>query len=287
MEQSREQVMINGVLYQKEKAAISVFDHGLLYGDGIYTTMRTYKGKLFLPEEYLARMYQQAKKINLKIIISQQKLLQQIIKTIQVNAFPESRVRVTVTRGVGTFQSGSAARQTIIIYVVRLEGLPKECYEQGVRIITVNAKRLLPEIKSTSQITTSLAKQQAVKRRAYDALLVDEQGEVREATIANIFFIKNNILYTPGEKILQGVTRDIILKIAKPAMKIQVCRIKKEQAYLADECFLTNTTKGIIPVTKIDNKKVGRGIVGDATKRLMRCLKEWIQEAQEHEKKRF
>lgn len=260
----QEQVLINGIFYDKDKAVISIFDHGLLYGDGIYTTMRTYNRGLFFGEEYIKRMYQQAKIINIFIPHTEKQLKEQAEVLIKKNNFFETRIRITISSGSNMIGLQRGKLPLVIIVAEELQKPNREIYTKGVNIITVQTKRFMPAVKSLNQLPSVLALQAAKKRRAYDALLTDN-NEIREATTANIFFIKNNVLYTPADQILYGVTRDITLSLAKQMMKVQVASIKKEHVYVADECFLTNTTKGIIPVTKIDGKKIGKGKPGEIT----------------------
>lgn len=263
----QEQVMINGICYDKDKAVLSIFDHGLLYGDGVYTTMRTYKGKLFLGEEYIKRLFQQVKTIGLFIPLSEKQLKEQTEALIKKNNYTETRIRITITSGSNIIGLQRGKLPTIIIVAEELQEPNPEIYTKGVNLITAQTKRFMPAIKSLNQLSSVLALQAAKKRRAYDALLIDN-NEVREATTANIFFVKNNIMYTPAEHILYGVTRDTVINLAKQMMKVQVTSIKKEHIAAADECFLTNTTKGIVPVIKIDKEKIGNGKPGEITQTL-------------------
>ena len=274
-----EQVMINGRLCSREEAMVSVYDHGLLYGDGVYATLRTYHGKVFLGDIYVKRLFAQAKKLGIKIGVTQNRLLKWIEEAVLVNGFVESRIRVTVTRGDGKIGHGNASKGNVIIMVHSLVEGDLSLYEKGVRVVTVRARRVLPDVKSLSQITSVLAKNVARKRKAYDALLVDEKGYVCETTIANVFFVHHDTLYTPSDKILKGVTRGVVLKLAKSnGLKVREMDLTLKQMFRADECFLTNTTKGIIPVIKINNRKIGKGNVGVKTHTLMRAFRSFVGE---------
>lgn len=277
-----EYVLINGMFIEKEKAMISVFDYGFLYGDGVYTTLRTYYGNIFLPGEYIRRLFLHARAVGITMPVSEQRLVEWMKALVAKNGFSESRIRVTASSGVSNVGLQRSSQPTVVIFSEKLEEASPSIYEKGVRVITVRGVRWMPEVKSLQQLPSILARKKASVRKAYDAVFVDHEGFVLESTIANIFFIQQRTLYTPDVGILSGVTRDIVLRLAKQlGLKIVLGKIKRDQAYRADECFLTNTTKGIVPVVKIDGQRIGRGKPGQSTLQLRSLFLRFVSENSE------
>lgn len=277
-----EYVLINGSFVEKEHATISVFDHGFLYGDGVYTTLRTYHGNIFLPGEYIRRLFLHARTVGIKISCSEQRIIAWMNALVAKNGFSESRIRVTISSGVSQIGLQRSSQPTIVIFGEKLEEASPEIYEKGVRVITVRGERWMPEVKSLQQLPGILARKKADRRKVYDAVFVDHEGFILESTIANIFFVQQRTLYTPNAGLLSGVTRDVVLRLAKQSgLKIVLGRIKREQAYRADECFLTNTTKGVVPVVKIDQQRIGRGKPGQSTLQLRSLFLRFVFENSE------
>jgi len=269
-------IFINNKFYSEKDANISVFDHGFLYGDGIFETLRTYNGKVFKIDEHLERLFHSAKLVELKIPLTKSQLKKAIISTIKKNKLKEAYIRLTISRGKGKLRYSIESNPNVVIIAKPFIKYPKNIHEKGVSVITYNAERVLPEVKSTSCMPLVLAKSEAAKKGCFDAILVDRSGFVTEGTVSNVFLVKNNVIYTPKENILQGITRGIVIKIAKKIAKISETKIKKQKIHSFDECFLTNTSVEIVPVNKVDNKII-KNSPGMLTKKIMEGFKREVK----------
>ena len=256
--------MINGTLYPKNKAKISVLDHGFTIGDGIFETLRANK-KIHKFDEHFKRLQESAKAIKLKIPISKQQLKKQIQSTLKANNLKKARIRVTLTRGIGPAGlSTDCKNQSIIITASELKKMPKS----GIKAITVNLEKPNPEIKSLSYLPNVLALQQAKQQGATEAIIINKNQQVTEGSFSNLFIIRDNCLLTPKDHILKGITRKEVLELARNNnIKAKQTTISKQQLESADEIFITFTTQGIIPITQINNKKKP---IGNITKHLIR-----------------
>ena len=259
-------VSINGELVKENDAKISVFDHGLLLGDGIFETLRTYNGKLFKFDEHYKRLKDSAKQIFMKVPVSKESLRKDIERVIKANSLKEARVRITLTRGIGpSGLSIDCKEQKLIIIANKLK---KVLFDNGVKAVTYNLERNIETVKSLSYLPSVIAKENARKKGALEAILIDNDSYIREGSFSNVFIVKDNFLFTPKKKLLKGITRGIVIDIAKKS-KINLIEkeIKKEELFDADEVFITFTTAGIVPVVNIDGKvkKIGR-----ITKKLIR-----------------
>ncbi len=251
-------VYINGEFFDEKEAKISVLDKGFLYGYGAYVTTRLYNKTPFLLDEQIKKLLRSAKFLKIKTPTIG-KIKTALQKTIQENNLDNATLRIHLSSGHN--------KPTLTIIPKELT-INKEIYK-GIRVITVKAHRVMPEIKTSNCIPSLLARKLAKKRRAYEAILIDQEGFVREGSRSNIFFIKNNVLFTPDRKILKGETRNLTLKLAKKILKINLCEIEKKNIYKADECFITHTSGEIVPVVKIDNKKINKGKPGRMTLKLI------------------
>lgn len=269
-------IFINGKFYSKKDANISIFDHGFLYGDGIFETLRTYNGRVFKIDEHMDRLFHSAKLVKLQIPLAKKQLKQAIISTIEKNKLREAYIRLTISRGRGELKYSVESNPNIVIIAKEFIPYKKNIHEKGVSVITYNAERVLPEVKSTSCLPLVLAKSEATKKGCFDALLVDSNSFITEGTVSNVFFIKENTVYTPKDNILKGITRGIVIKIVKRIAKIMETKIKKEEIYSFDECFLTNTSAEIAPVNKIDGKII-KNVPGIITKKLMEEFKKEVK----------
>ncbi|MBU0761493.1 MAG: aminotransferase class IV [Candidatus Altiarchaeota archaeon] len=271
------EISIDGVILDEENAKISVLDHGLLLGDGLFETMRTYRGKTFKLHEHYTRLAESAGKIFLQLPFTEKEIGKMIESLIAANKLSEARVRVTVTRGIGApGLSIDCSNPKTIIIATKLE---EHDYSNGVRLITTNAERAMPGIKSLSYLPSVIAKKNAQDLGAFEAVYVDSQ--VREGSFSNVFMVKEGIIKTPKEKILRGITRDYVIELAeKNKVKVIECDITVEELYGADEVFITYSTAGIVPVIMVD-KKIFK--VGDTTKKLIELyaggVSEWMQKA--------
>jgi len=278
-------VYINGKFYEKKDAKISVFDHGLLYGDGVFEGIRSYNRLVFRLREHIDRLYESAQSIMLKIPLSHDAMIKAVLTTLRQNDLKDAYIRLVVTRGEGDL--GLDPRKctkgpTIIIITDSIALYPDKFYKQGLEIITVPTVRNLPEavnpqIKSLNYLNNILAKIEAGNAGFSEAIMLDSLGYVAECTGDNIFIVKQKHLYTPPQCMgtLRGITRDAVLELARKA-KIPTHEhvITRHEVYISDECFLTGTAAEIIPVVKVDGRVIKDGKPGALTLKLMRLFKE-------------
>ena len=280
-------IYINGQIVPQEDAKISVFDHGLLYGDGVFEGIRAYNGKIFTLDEHLDRLYDSATAISLKIPITKAELAEAIKQTMKANNLADSYIRLVVTRGVGKLglDPNKCATPQIIIITDTIELYPKALYEKGLDIVTVTTIRnhfsaLDPKIKSLNYLNNILAKVESIQAGAGEALMLNKDGYVAECAGDNVFIFKNNILRTPPSSagILVGITRNVVMKLATE-MGVQVREelMTRYDLYIADECFLTGTAAEIIPVVKIDGRTIGTGKPGKLTLDLLKRYRDLTQ----------
>lgn len=277
-------IYINGTLYDKEDAKVSVYDHGLLYGDGVFEGLRIYGGKVFRLAEHLERLWNSAKAIWLEIPMTPTDLAQAVNETVAVNGIQDGYVRLVVTRGAGTLglDPSHCSSPQIIIIADTISLYPREYYEKGLHIVTVSTMRnhpaaLSPRIKSLNYLNNILAKIEGLQAGCVEALMLNQRGEVAECTGDNIFLVRKGELLTPSVEagILEGVTRGVVIELAR-AQQIPVREIPltKHDVYIADECFLTGSAAEIVPVTKVDSRTIGAGVPGPITLRLLDCFHE-------------
>ncbi|HHT9123752.1 MAG TPA: branched-chain-amino-acid transaminase [Candidatus Wunengus sp. YC63] len=273
-------IYINGQIVPQEDAKISVFDHGLLYGDGVFEGIRAYHGKIFTLDEHLDRLYDSATAISLKIPITKAEMAEAIKQTMKANNLTDSYIRLVVTRGVGKLglDPNKCATPQIIIIADTIELYSKALYEKGLDIVTVTTIRnhfsaLDPKIKSLNYLNNILAKIESIQSGAGEALMLNKDGYVAECAGDNIFIFKDNILLTPPSSagILVGITRNVVMKLAAE-MGVQVREelMTRYDLYIAEECFLTGTAAEIIPVVKIDGRTIGTGKPGKITLDLLK-----------------
>ena len=271
-------VYINGELVDKENAKISVYDHGLLYGDGVFEGIRIYNGKVFKLAEHVHRLYESALAIKLDIPISEAEFVKAVEDTVKANNKKDGYIRPLVTRGSGYL--GLDIRKTsdpqVIIIVDDITLYPPEMYENGMEIVTVATIRnhpaaLNPRIKSLNYLNNILAKIEAVQSGCPEALMLNHKGEIAECTGDNLFLVKNGIVYTPSMEagILGGITRDTVIDLAKQAeLRVVETALTRHDVFVADECFLTGTAAEVIPVVKCDGRVIGDGKPGAISKRI-------------------
>lgn len=273
-------IYINGQIVPQEDAKISVFDHGLLYGDGVFEGIRAYHGKIFTLDEHLDRLYDSATAISLKIPITKAEMAEAIKQTMKANNLTDSYIRLVVTRGVGKLglDPNKCATPQIIIIADTIELYSKALYEKGLDIVTVTTIRnhfsaLDPKIKSLNYLNNILAKIESIQSGAGEALMLNKDGYVAECAGDNIFIFKDNILRTPPSSagILVGITRNVVMKLAaEMGVKVKEELMTRYDLYIAEECFLTGTAAEIIPVVKIDGRTIGTGKPGKITLDLLK-----------------
>lgn len=271
-------VYVNGELVPKEDAKISVYDHGLLYGDGVFEGMRSYGGKVFRLQEHLDRLWKSAKAIWLEIPMSQQAMAQAVRDTLAANGIDDGYVRLVVTRGAGTLglDPNKTSNPQVIIIADHIVLYPPEYYENGLEIVTVSTIRnhpaaLSPRVKSLNYLNNILAKLEGLQAGCVEALMLNHKGEVAECTGDNIFLVSRGQVFTPpvDAGILEGITRDTVIELAQQAgLTLREVPLTKHDVYIADECFLTGSAAEIVPVVKVDNRVIGEGKPGPVTRDL-------------------
>jgi branched-chain amino acid aminotransferase len=272
-------IFIDGKFYDKENAKISVFDHGLLYGDGVFEGIRSYAGKVFRMDEHLERLWNSAKAIWLQIPMTQAEMSKAIYDTLSTNGIIDGYIRVVVTRGAGNLglDPNNCERPQVIIIADKIKLYPEELYRNGLAIVTVSVARthpaaLSPRIKSLNYLNNILAKIEGIQAGCIEALMLNHKGEIAECTGDNVFLVRKGRLLTPpiDAGILEGVTRDTVIGIAKGmGIEVQEIPLTKHDVYIADECFLTGTAAEIIPVVKVDSRMIGEGQPGPLTQKLI------------------
>jgi len=272
-------VYLDGEIVDKEHAKISVFDHGLLYGDGAFEGIRVYNGKPFKLDAHLRRLYDSAKALRLEIPITKAQAAQAVENILKVNGFVDAYIRLIVTRGVGYL--GLSPKETshpsVIIIADQIELYPPEVYENGLEIIICSTVRnpsnaISPRIKSLNYLNNILGKIEALDAGVLEAVMLNHQGFVAECTGDNVFIVRDGTLRTPPTEagILKGITRDVIIELARQqGVEVLEENLTRYDLYTADECFLTGTAVELIPVTKIDGRVIAEGRAGPLTRRLL------------------
>ena len=273
------QVFLGGRLVPEEQATVSVFDHGLLYGDGVFEGIRVYEGRVFLLKEHINRLYESARAIRLEILMSKDDLTGAVERTVSANGIDDGYVRLVVTRGVGTL--GLDIQRTgnpqVIIIADTITMYPQEMYENGLQLVTANTIRnhpaaLSPRIKSLNYLNNILAKIEATDSGTVEAMMLNHKGEVAECTGDNIFIVRGGVLKTPPPEagILEGITRAAVIRLAtEEGIYVQETPLERHDIYTADECFLTGTAAEVIAVVSLDGRVIGAGKPGPITRQLL------------------
>jgi branched-chain amino acid aminotransferase len=271
-------VFISGKLYDKEDAKISVFDHGFLYGDGVFEGLRSYGGKIFRVEQHLDRLWDSAKAIWLEIPMSRQAITDAMYQTLQANDIKDGYIRLVVSRGAGTLglDPNRTSNPQVIVITDYISLYPDELYRNGLEIVTASTIRnhpgaLSPRIKSLNYLNNILAKIEGLKAGCLEALMLNHKGEVSECTADNIFLVKRGEILTPPNDagILEGVTRRAVMDLAQQTgITVREVPLTRHDVYVADECFLTGTAVEVIAVVKVDNRPISSGTPGPITRDL-------------------
>lgn len=272
------QIYIAGKFYPQEDAKISVYDHGLLYGDGVFEGMRSYGGKVFRLDRHLERLYDSAKAIWLKIPISPEEMARAVRDTLQVNGIQDGYIRLVVTRGAGTLglDPNRTSNPQVIIIADKITLYPDEFYQNGLKIVTASTIRnhpaaLSPRIKSLNYLNNILAKIEGLRAGCIEALMLNHKGEVAECTGDNIFIVAHGKLLTPpiDAGILEGITREAVIELARASgLEVREIPFTRHDVYIAQECFLTGSAAEVIPVVNVDDRVIGDGKPGPITRRL-------------------
>ena len=273
-------VNVNGRITPERDAVISVFDHGFLYGEGIYETMRTYHGRPFLYDRHMRRMRRSARMIELPLPFTDEELATQIRGTQAMARIDgEVYIRVLVTRGIGelTYDPKATPNPSVVIIVKPQVDPAPEVYEKGVRVAIVDIVRNHPDsvnpmIKSNNLMNSALAMQEAIKQDAFEGVMRNYRGELTECTTSNLFLVRNNVALTPplDAGLLPGITREFIFDVGKDvdvAVREQVMR--DDDLFGADEAFLTSTTREVVPIVTVNDRAIGRGVPGPITLKLL------------------
>jgi len=281
-------VHINGELVDKEDARISVFDHGLLYGDGVFEGMRSYAGKVFRLEEHLERLWQSAAAIQLEIPGNKQQMTAAVMETLVANDIQDGYIRLVVTRGVGTLglDPNRCIQPQVIIITDFITLYPDEFYREGMEIVTASTIRnhpqaLDPRIKSLNYLNNILAKIEGLEAGCVEALMLNHLGEVAECTGDNIFIVRDQQLLTPPYEagVLHGITRATVMELAREdGIPVRETTMSLEDLYGADECFLTGSAAEVVPVIKVDGNVIGEGTPGPVTRRLTDLFRLAVQQ---------
>ena len=277
-------IYIDGEFYDKENAKISVFDHGLLYGDGVFEGIRFYNGRVFRLEEHIDRLFDSARAIALNIGLDKPAVIEATLETIRQNKLQDGYIRLVVTRGVGDLGLNPmlCPKASMIIIASKITLYSAEKYENGLDVVTCSTRRithgaLSPMVKSLNYLNNVMAKIEAQNAGAGEGLMLNEQGFVSECTGDNIFIIKNGVISTPpiAAGALAGVTRAVVFDLAAElGIPIREPMMTRYDIFTADECFLTGTAAEVIPAVKLDTRPIGDGKPGPITQRLIGRFRE-------------
>jgi branched-chain amino acid aminotransferase len=280
-------ISINGKLVDKADAKISVYDHGFLYGDGVFEGMRVYNGRVFRHREHIERLYDSAKAILLEIPLTPDAMIKAVEQTVKANGKPDAYIRLVISRGPGSLGlDPRKCEPQVIVIVDDIQLYPPELYDNGLEVITASTIRnhpnaLNPRIKSLNYLNNILAKIEAIRAGCLEAIMINVKGEVAECTGDNIFVVKRGVLKTPATDagILEGITRGAVLELARGAdIPTQEMALTRHDIYSADEVFLTGSAAEVIPVVKVDSRTIGNGKPGPMTRQLRERFQKLVRE---------
>jgi len=280
-------VFMNDRLVPESEARLSVFDHGLLYGDGVFEGLRSYGGRVFRLDAHLDRLWQSARAIRLEIPAGREAVARAVLETLEANGLTDGYVRLIVTRGAGGLglDPGKTSHPQLIVIADTISLYPAEYYQQGLRIVTASTQRtqpaaLSPRIKSLNYLNNIMAKLEGLQAGCVEALMLNHKGEVAECTGDNIFCVRSGVLLTPPTDagILEGVTRNAVIELAAAAgVPCREQTLVRHDLYTAEECFLTGTAAEVVPVVEIDGRPIGSGTPGEVTARLTRDFHDLVR----------
>lgn len=281
-------IYLNGEYVKKEDAKISVFDHGFLYGDGIFEGIRVYNGNVFRLKEHILRLFDSAKSIMLEIPHTVEEVMDIVVESVRRNGMRDAYIRLVISRGTGDLglDPRKCPSRNVICIVEQLALFPKELYETGIKVITVPTRRnipdaLNPKIKSLNYLNNILVKIEANLAGMSEAIMLNNQGYVTEGSGDNIFIVKNGVIYTPPAYLgaLEGITRQAIIDIAKKlGIELKEQPFTRHDVFVADEVFLTGTAAEVIAVNEVDGRVIGTGKSGPVTGRLLVEFRKLVEE---------
>lgn len=279
-------IFLSGSFVKKEEAVVSVYDHGFLYGDGVFEGIRVYCGNVFRLEAHLKRLYESAHSIMLTIPYTMNQMTQIIVDTVRKNELSSAYIRVVVSRGIGNLglDPSSCSGPRVIVIAEPLSLFPKELYERGLKVGSVATRRnrpdvLSPQVKSLNYLNNILVKLEAKQAGVDEALMLNDQGYVTEGSADNIFITKNGVIYTPPVYLgaLEGITRNAIIELARQkGYEVKEQPFTRHDVYIADEVFLTGTAVEVIAVIEVDTRKISDGKPGPITNHLLAEFRELV-----------
>ncbi|MEM6915520.1 MAG: branched-chain-amino-acid transaminase [Verrucomicrobiota bacterium] len=287
MSDSPLQILIDGDFYPEGEAKISVFDHGLLYGDGVFEGIRFYNDRVFQLDEHIERIFDSAKAIHLEIPTTPAKLADMVVETIRKNELHDGYIRLLITRGVGGLGLSPyrCEKASIVCIASTISLYPKEKYEKGLVLATCATRRpthdsLSPAVKSLNYLSNVMAKVEAIQAGAEEGVMLNSEGYVAECTGDNIFIVKNGVVYTPtvASGSLYGITRLVVIELARElGFELKEVMLSRYDLYTADELFLTGTAAEVVPVAEYDQRRIGSGEPGPVTKRLIEAFRNLVE----------
>ncbi|MGI6331199.1 MAG: branched-chain-amino-acid transaminase [Zhaonellaceae bacterium] len=277
-------IYLDGRFVKEEEAVVSVFDHGVLYGDGVFEGIRAYHGRVFKLKEHIDRLYESAHVIQLNIGLTKEEMTEVVIETCRRNNLDNAYIRLVVTRGKGDLglDPRKCPKASVFCIASGIQLYPEELYQKGMSIVTVPTRRNNPEainprVKSLNYLNNIMAKMEAILSGVPEALLLNNEGYVTEATGDNVFIVKNGVLITPPPFVglLEGITRNTVMELSREkGIDVQEKLFNRLDVYVADECFLTGTAAELIPVVSVDGRQIGNGQPGPMTNDLIKAYRE-------------
>lgn len=280
-------IYLNGKLVPERSAKVSVFDHGLLYGDGVFEGIRAYNGRVFKLEDHVDRLFKSAKAICLEMPLTQAAICNAVVRTCKANAIKDGYIRLVVTRGVGTLGLNPylCKKPQVIIIAAGIQMYPKKMYRDGLEVVTLGTMRNVseavnPRIKSLNYLNNVLAKIEAINAGVPEGIMLSPNGHVAEATGENIFAVRDGVLITPPSwcGALEGITREVVMELATDAgYEVRQDVLSRYDLYVAEEVFLTGTAAEIIGVVKVDRRIIGDGLPGPITRKLSKAFSKFAK----------
>lgn len=281
-----ELIYINGAMVPREEAKVSVFDHGYLYGDGVFEGIRTYNGRVFKLTEHLERLYESAKSILLNIPLTMEELERDVLETVRQNDLRDAYIRIVVSRGPGDLglDPNKCPHPTVVIIASKISIFPQELYDEGLKVVTVATRRNIPDaldpkIKSLNYLNNILVKIEANQAGVLEAIMFNRSGYITEGSGDNIFIVRKGIIITPPTYVgaLEGITREVVMGLAQEKDYTVLERpFTRHDLYVASECFLTGTAAEVIPVIDVDGRIIGDGKPGKITCDIMKTFKDYV-----------